>query len=312
VTAIAFIGLGAMGLPMARNLAQRQFRLCGFDQRPEARRRLAEAGGTIAASAAEAARDADMAILMVVNSDQAADVLFKSGVAEALRPGALVLLMATCAPDAVRLLAARLAEYGHSLLDAPVSGGVGAAEAASLTIMCAAPPSAYDRARPVLEALGTKVFHVGDVPGQGATVKTINQLLCGVHIAAAAEALAMAQKAGLDGRLLLPILGGSAAASWMLANRGPRMLEADPPVASAVDIFVKDLGIVVDAAKAAKVAIPLAAAAHQMFIAASANGLGGADDSQVIVAYRRLAGIVDDGQADLKEPTKRPAGAPSS
>jgi len=311
VTSIAFIGLGAMGLPMARNLVQRQFRLCGFDQRPEARQKLAQAGGNTAASAAEAAREADVAILMVVNADQAADVLFKSGVADALRPGALVLLMATCAPDSVRMLAARLAEHGHCLLDAPVSGGVGGAEAAALTIMCAGPQQAYDRARPVLEALGNKIFHVGQAPGQGAAVKTINQLLCGVHIAACAEALAMAEKAGLDGPMLLQILGGSAAASWMLNNRGPRMLEADPPVASAVDIFVKDLGIVIDAARASKAAIPLAALAHQMFIAASAGGLGQADDSQVIIAYRRLAGMIDREQTDKTPPSQRPAGVPA-
>jgi putative dehydrogenase len=275
---------------MARNLVERQFRLCGFDQRPQARQRLADAGGRVASSAAEAARGADVAVLMVVNADQAAEVLFDNGLAQSLNPGGLVLLMATCSPDQVRSLASRLDSLGHSLIDAPVSGGVNGAETASLTIMGAAPKAVFERARPVLEALGNKVFHVGEAPGQGAAVKTINQLLCGVHIAAGAEALAMAEKAGLDPRVVLPILGGSAAASWMLANRGPRMLEADPPVASAVDIFVKDLGIVVDAAKAAKAAIPLAALAHQMFIAASANGLGAADDSQVIMAYRRLAG----------------------
>jgi 3-hydroxyisobutyrate dehydrogenase len=122
-------------------------------------------------------------------------------------------------------------------------------------------------------------------------VKTVNQLLCGVHIAAAAEALALAQKAGVDPALCLHIVGGSAAASWMLNNRGPRMLEDDPDVVSAVDIFVKDLGLVLDTGRTTKSALPLAAAAHQLFLAASANGLGAKDDSQVVRLYRRLAGI---------------------
>jgi 3-hydroxyisobutyrate dehydrogenase len=145
--------------------------------------------------------------------------------------------------------------------------------------------------KPVLDALGDKVFHVGEIPGQGAAVKTVNQLLCGVHIAAAAEGLALAQKAGVDPALALKILQGSAAGSWMLSDRGPRMLEDAPRVTSAVDIFVKDLGIVLDAGRAGKVATPLAAVAHQMFLAASAQGLGHEDDSQVIEVYRALAGM---------------------
>jgi 3-hydroxyisobutyrate dehydrogenase len=122
-------------------------------------------------------------------------------------------------------------------------------------------------------------------------VKTVNQLLCGVHIASCAEALALAQRAGIDGQIALDILGGSAASSWMLKDRGPRMLEDDPAVSSAVDIFVKDLGIVLDAGRSSKVATPLAALAHQLFLAASAKGLGGKDDSQVVQIYRSLAGI---------------------
>ncbi|HEV2726932.1 MAG TPA: NAD-binding protein, partial [Solirubrobacterales bacterium] len=125
-------------------------------------------------------------------------------------------------------------------------------------------------------------------PGQGAMVKTVNQLLAGVHIAAAAEAFSLAGKAGIDPQVLLEILSGSAASSWMLKDRGPRMLEDDPRVASAVDIFVKDLGLVLDAGRAAKAALPLSAAAHQMFLAASGQGSGAADDSQVLRAYRAL------------------------
>jgi len=169
-----------------------------------------------------------------------------------------------------------------------VSGGVVGAEAATLTIMAAAPQATFEAARPVLDALGDKVFHVGVEPGQGAMVKTVNQLLCGVHIAVTAEAFSLAAKVGVDLDVMLEILSGSSASSWMLKNRGPRMLQTDPEVTSAVDIFVKDLGIVLEAGRDVKAALPLAALAHQMFLAVSGQGGGADDDSQVIRAYRAL------------------------
>lgn len=287
-TSIAFVGLGAMGAPMAENLVKRQFRVTGFDMRASAREALVAAGGHAAESAKAAAQGAEVLVLMVVNAAQARSVLFESRALDALAPGALVILMATCPPGEVEAIAAEVAKSGRHLIDAPVSGGVNGARGATLTIMVGAAQDRFDQARPVLDALGDKVFHVGQKPGQGATVKTVNQLLCGVHIAVAAEALSLAEKAGIDGKLLFEIMGGSAASSWMLRDRGPRMHEPDPPVASAVDIFVKDLGIVLDAGRAARTALPLAAAAHQMFLASSGLGHGGRDDSQVVRAYRAL------------------------
>ncbi len=156
--------------------------------------------------------------------------------------------------------------------------------------MAAGPAATFAAARPILEAMGDKVFHVGERPGQGAVVKTVNQLLAGVHIAVCAEAFALAAKVGVDLGVVLEIMSGSAASSWMLRDRGPRMLEADPEVASAVDIFVKDLGIVLDAGREAKAALPLAAAAHQLFLATSGRGEGAADDSQVIRTYYKMNG----------------------
>ena len=138
--------------------------------------------------------------------------------------------------------------------------------------------------------MGSKLIRVGKVPGQGATAKAVNQLLCGVHLAVAAEALSLAEKLGVDTAVMLDIVGGSAASSWMLRDRGPRMLEGDPIVTSAVDIFVKDLGIVLEAGRDAKAALPIAALAHQMFLSVSGRGLGAVDDSQVIRAYRSLQG----------------------
>ncbi len=287
---VGFVGLGAMGLPMALNLLKAGYRVQGYDLSSAALTALADAGGVAAGSAAAAASAAGVLILMVVNADQARSVLFDAGAAAALAEGGTVLLMATCPPRAVEEMAASLAATGLHLVDAPVSGGVAGAAAASLTIMAAAPADQLGAVWPVLEALGGKVVHVGDKPGQGAVVKTVNQLLCGVHIAVAAEALALADKVGIDPAVMLDIVSGSAASSWMLKDRGPRMLQADPVVSSAVDIFVKDLGIVMEAGRDTKAALPLAALAYQLFLAASGQGHGKADDSQLIRTYHQLNG----------------------
>mgnify|MGYP002716451624 FL=1 len=285
---LSFVGLGAMGSPMARNLVGAGFAVRGYDANPAALQRFADHGGHAAASVADAARGADALILMVVNAAQADQVLFKGGALDALAPGGTVVLMATCPPGSVRDLAARVRATGRSLVDAPVSGGVAGAQAGTLTIMAAADPALFDRIHPVLRAMGDKIFHVGSDAGLGSTVKVVNQLLCGVHLAVAAEGLSLAAWVGVDPQVILEILGGSAASSWMLRDRGPRMAQSDPPVTSAVDIFVKDLGIVLDAGREVGAALPLAAAAHQMFLATSGRGDGLADDSQVIRSYDLL------------------------
>jgi putative dehydrogenase len=287
MTTIAFVGLGAMGLPMATNLVKKQMRVVGFDIRSEAVAKFEAAGGRGAVSATEAASGAGVLILMVVNADQAEDVLFAKGALEVLAQDATVVVMA-CAPSRIADLAVRVEKAGRGFVDAPVSGGVVGATTGTLTIMTAAKASAFDKAKPVLTALGSNLFHLGERPGQGAAMKTINQLLCGVNLSAAAEGLALAEKVGIDPALALEILSGSAASSWMLKNRGPRMVTDDGEVTSTTDIFVKDLGIVLDAGRAAKMGLPLAAAAHQLFVAASGLGFGGKDDSQVIETYRAL------------------------
>jgi L-threonate 2-dehydrogenase len=291
MTRVAFVGLGSMGLPMATNLLAKEFTVTGYDLSVKALDALESAGGKRAGTAADAASGADVLILMVVNAAQAEAVLFEGGALEALRPDGVVALMATCPPAAVEAIGERVREAGRRLIDAPVSGGVAGAKAATLTIMAAGPRETFEAVKPVFEALGDKVFHVGERLGQGAMVKTVNQLLCGVHIAVVAEAFALAAKVGVDLRILLEIMSGSAASSWMLKDRGPRMLEADPEVTSAVDIFVKDLGIVLAAGRDTKAALPLAAAAHQMFLATSGRGDGSADDSQVIRSYFALNGV---------------------
>lgn len=280
-----------MGRPMAKRLVEQQYSVTGFDLNTDALADLAGHGGYTAGSAREAAAGADCLVLMVVNAEQAETILFGDDALSALAPDASVILMATCAPGRVEAIAVRVAASGRHFVDAPVSGGVVGAESGTLTIMAAAPQAVFERNKTVLATMGSRLFHVGEAAGQGATVKTVNQLLCGVHIAVAAEAFALAEKAGVDVALMFEILSQSAAGSWMLANRGPRMLETEPVANSAVDIFVKDLGIVMDTGRAARTALPIAAAAHQMFIAASGAGHGKADDSQVIRAYRALNGM---------------------
>ena len=194
------------------------------------------------------------------------------------------------APDRIAALAKRVEKSGRSFVDAPVSGGVTGARNGTLTIMAAAKKSVFDNAQPVLAAMGSSLHYLGEQPGQGAAMKVVNQLLCGVHIVAAAEGLAFAERAGIDPQKALEVLSGSAAQSWMLNARGPRMIDYDTVVTSAVDIFVKDLALVLDSGRAAKMGLPLAAAAHQLFLAASAMGHGTEDDSQVIETYRALLG----------------------
>ncbi len=286
---VAFVGLGAMGSEMAGNLVAKQWRVVGYDRRREAVDRLVASGGHGAESAAEAARGADTLVLMVVNADQAEAVLFNDGALDALKPGGTVILMATCAPDRIEALAARVEAGGRKFIDAPVSGGVAGAKGGTLTIMAAAPQATFDASRALLEAMGSNLFHLGQKPGQGAAMKIVNQLMAGVHIATAGEALAFAERAGVDTKVALELLGGSAAGSWMLRNRGPRMVDYDNVVTSAVEIFVKDLGLVLDSGRAMRMGLPIAAAAHQQFLAAAGIGLGGEDDSQVIEVYRTLS-----------------------
>jgi L-threonate 2-dehydrogenase len=290
IRTIAFVGLGAMGSQMAGNLVRSQFAVRGFDLSDAAMAALEGAGGSRHASAAEAAQGADALVAMVVNAAQAEAVLFGAGALDALPDGATVVLMATCGKAEVEAIAARVVASGRRFVDAPVSGGVAGAAAGALTIMVAGAADDVARVRPALDAMGKRIFVVGETPGQGAVAKTVNQLLCGVHIAAAAEALSLAETLGLDMRAMLDIVTGSAAASWMLSDRGPRMIADSDVVQSAVDIFVKDLSIVLDTGRGAKTALPLSAAAHQMYLAASGRGEGALDDSQVIRSYRALAG----------------------
>jgi 3-hydroxyisobutyrate dehydrogenase len=283
---VAVLGLGAMGLPMATRLAS-ELTVHGFDIADARLALAADAGITPHDSARSAAGGVDAVLLAVRDGEQLREVLFgESGIADVLTEGAVVIMASTVGIDEVTAVAARLATLGVQLVDAPLSGGPVRAGAGDLLIVVGAEPSAREKAAPVLTLLASTLTVIGDRPGDGQAFKTVNQLLCGVHIAAAAEALALAGALGLDVENTLTTLSSGAAGSFMLANRGPRMLEAysedGAEVLSRLDIFVKDLGIVGAAARASGLATPVASAAEQLFLLGKAGGHAAADDSAII------------------------------
>ena len=286
---VGWLGLGAMGLPMAQRLIGASHEVAGFDPVQASRDKLAAVGGRPASTAAEAAADAEFLFVIVATPEQATAALFgPGGAADALPAGSTVVVMSTIGPSAVKTLAERLEADGIHLLDAPMSGGVARAERGELVIMVGGPQERFDATRPYLDRLGTTVAYVGQNIGDGQALKLVNQLLAGVHIAAAAEALGFAAALGLDPRAAWDVVRHGAAGSFMLNDRGARMLDAEfEPVRSALDIFVKDMGLVVSAAKANKLPTPLAAVAEQLYLAGTAEGLGRRDDASVITLYER-------------------------
>lgn len=297
---LGVVGLGSMGLGAARSALRRGMPTWGCDPRPDARAAFEQAGGRAVACASELGH-CDAVVLLVVNAAQTEDVLFGAkGLAQRLRPGAVVIASATVDPSLPPQWEDRLAEHGIGLVDGPVSGGARKAADGQMTVMASGRPQALAAADAALSAMAGKVYRLGERAGIGSTVKMVNQHLAGVHIAAACEAMALGMKAGADPRQLYEVICHSAGMSWMFENRVPHILDGDYTPLSAVDIFVKDLGIVLDAAHGMKFPLPLAAAAHQLYLATAAMGLGAEDDSAVVKFYAQLAGIA------------LPAGAPGA
>lgn len=294
----AVIGLGSMGLGMARSLLRAGLPVTGFDLSENALHRFADSGGQIAATPAEAARGADIVISVVVNATQTEMTLFGSdGCASVMRPGSTFIACATMAPDIVRALAARVQAMGLHYLDAPMSGGAARAAEGQLTMLASGSATAFTLARPALDAMTTTLYELGDEPGQGAAFKMVNQLLAGVHIAAASEAMAFAARQNLDLHKVYDVITKSAGNSWMFENRMPHVLSGDYSPQSAVSIFTKDLGIVLDMARSANFPVPLAGSALQMFLMTAAAGMAGDDDASVIRLYARMAGLTLPGDA---------------
>ncbi len=281
---VAVLGLGAMGLPMATRLAS-SFTVRGYDP-SEPRLALAtDAGVRPATSAVHACTDAEVVLVSVRDGSQLESVMLgPDGAGAGLAEGAVVVVTSTVGTPAVLSVAEQLAAHGVRVVDAPVSGGPVRAGEGNLLIMVGADDEAYATAEPVLQALASTVTRVGDL-GAGQQMKTVNQLLCGIHTAAAGEALALAHRLGLDLDAVIEVLGAGAAASFMLADRGPRMAQRlrgeEPPLRSRLDVIAKDLGIVGDLTREQKLATPVAGAAEQLYRLGMAAGLAAEDDSVI-------------------------------
>lgn len=279
-----------MGSGMATNMLQAKIPLRGYDTNPKNLQAFARAGGTPTQNPAEAATNTKLLILMLVDAAQIRSVLFGEGKAATTLPrNATVMISSTVSAADIRAIAAENAAHGILTLDAPVSGGKAGADAGTLTVMASGPDAAFAAAEPALKAIASTTHRLGDAPGLGATYKVVHQLAAGVHLVAAAELLTLGKQAGCDPKLLFDIVSRSAGRSWMLADRAPRILERDFVPRSRVDIFVKDMGLVLEAGAAAGVSLPLAAAAHRMLVAASRMGCGEEDDAAVVKAYEALS-----------------------
>jgi 3-hydroxyisobutyrate dehydrogenase len=291
MTTVGWIGLGAMGAPMASCVARAGYTVAAFDIDPQKAADLAADGVKPVDTVAAAADGADILVVMVATAAQAESVLYGEGnAAAALKRGAVVLLMATVGPAAVEDWAARIQPAGVEIVDAPVSGGAARAGQGDLLIIVSGSDAALKIARPLLDVMARNAPVVGSRPGDGQKVKLVNQLLCGVHIAVAAEALAYAEALGLEAGPTWEILRHGAAASFMFEDRGARMIDdGNTEVRSAIDIFVKDMGLVTAAARASTYPAPLASAAEQLYLAGRRAGLGRADDSSLIQVLRGAA-----------------------
>ena len=286
------IGLGSMGLGMAQSIASCGIDVAGFDLDRAATDKLAASGGRAAESAADALADADVALIVVVNAAQAESALFgKGAAASAMKPGGVIVASPTMAPDDARRLAEKAAAAGLLYLDAPISGGAAKAALGQLTVMASGSREAFARARPVLDAIAAKVYELGDSAGVGASFKMVNQLLAGVHIAAACEAITFAAKLGLDLAKVYEVITASAGNSWMFENRVPHILDGDYSPRSAVAIFTKDLGIVSEMGRGEKFPLPVAATALQMFLMTAAAGMEHDDDASVARTIAAVTGV---------------------
>ena len=292
----AVIGLGSMGWGAAVSLTRTNIPTKGVDIRSDVLDRFGMEGGTPCRLPAETA-GSDVVFVFVVNAAQTREVLFgENGAVAGAAPGTIFVLCVTMPPSEAVAIASELSAAGMVSIDAPVSGGSAKALAGEMTIMASGPDDAFERAAPAIDAISTKVFRLGSEAGQGSRVKMINQLLAGVHIAACAEAMVLGAKVGLDLGTLYDVIRECAGNSWMFENRGAHIVAGDYTPHSAVDIFVKDLGIVASEAGDAACPTPLTETALALFRTASEEGLGREDDSAVAKILAGQAGVPLPGQ----------------
>lgn len=289
---IAVIGLGSMGFGMATSMLRAGHTTYGYDLSPKQVAAFQKAGGA-QGELDQTAGNLDAVVIVVLNAAQTNEVLFGTqGIAASLKSGTVVVACATVSPDFAREMEAKCATLGLLYLDAPISGGAKKAADGALSIMAAGTASAFEAADPILDATAASVFRLGDTAGPGSAMKAVNQLLAGVHIAAMAEALTFGMTQGVSPQTFVEVISKCAGTSWMLENRAPHIVNGDYTPHSSVNIWPKDLGIVLDVAKSAGFGAPLTAAAMQQFLAAAGSGLGAEDDSAVAKVYARNAGLV--------------------
>jgi 3-hydroxyisobutyrate dehydrogenase-like beta-hydroxyacid dehydrogenase len=258
--------------------------------------RFASEGGA-SGTLPEVAGTLDAAVIVVLNAAQTEAVLFgESALVPLMKPGSVVIACATVPPEFARTMAARAGEHGVHYLDTPISGGSVKAAQGALSVMASGTAEAFAAAKPALEAMAQTVFELGDSAGAGSAMKAVNQLLAGVHIATMAEALTFGMTQGVTPDKFLEVISKCAGTSWMLENRAPHIVAGDYTPHSQVDIWPKDLGIVLDIARGAKFSAPITAAALQQFLAASGMGLGREDDAAVAKVYARNAGLTLPGE----------------
>lgn len=288
---IAFIGLGIMGSPMAVHLASAGHSVAGYNRTPGKTQPLVEAGGRAAGSIADAVRDADVVCVMVPDSPDVTEVLAgEGGVFENARAGALVVDFSSIRPDVTVELAKQAAEKGLRLLDAPVSGGEAGAVNAALSIMVGGSADDFEAAKPVFDAVGRTVVHVGP-SGSGQTVKAANQLIVAANIQALSEAVVFLEAYGVDTKAALEVLGGGLAGSRVLDQKKENMLSRSFEPGFRIALHHKDLGIVTAAAREAGVVVPLGSLVAQLMGSALANGDGALDHSGLLRGVERLCGV---------------------
>ncbi len=287
-TRIGFVGLGAMGGPMARRLTNAGFIVRVFDLRSEAIAATVSVGAEPAESAADAAAGAHFVITMLPDTPQVREALDgPHGVLGALAPGAVFIDMSTISPIATRELARDVAATGALALDAPVSGGVVGAAGGTLSIMVGGSKAAFERAAPVFGVLGTTITYLGD-SGAGQAAKLCNQVVVAMHIQAMCEGLSLGRALGLDGEALRRVLVGGAARSWMLENLGPKVLAGDDSAGFRIDLQLKDLRLAFEASHAAGIPMPGTALATSLYLEARAHGEGGHGNQSLYRVYERL------------------------
>lgn len=285
---VGIVGLGSMGMGAAKSCVRAGLSTYGADLNPTALDTLKQAGAkAVATSATEFADKLDAVLLLVVNAKQVKHILFEgtNPLAPTLKAGTVVMVSSTISAQDAKEIEQGLAAHNLMMLDAPVSGGAAKAATGDITVMASGSAEAFSKLKPVLDAIAAKVYTVGEEIGLGATVKIIHQLLAGVHIAAGAEAMALAARANIPLDIMYDVVTNAAGNSWMFENRMKHVVDGDYTPLSAVDIFVKDLGLVADTAKSLHFPLPLASTALNMFTSASNAGFGKEDDSAVIKIF---------------------------